>query len=117
MFFLPLLSGWSPEPVTSKLQKTQTFCCARCKSNLLTAVSGGSGASSVTPINRFIIKQASAEKAEKKDKGLNKEEFTKKVSAFATEVFMNNLKRQIDEQKQVAATTKKDNGSGDTATT
>lgn len=63
----------------------------------------------ITPINNIlqkdqvVIKQASAEKAEKKnkkDKGPNKEEFMKKVSTFASDLLLDNLKRQIDEDKQ-----------------
>ncbi|XP_053684298.1 eukaryotic translation initiation factor 4 gamma 2 [Sabethes cyaneus] len=70
--------------------------------------SGSIAASVNTPINNIlqkdqvIIKQASAEKAEKKskkDKGPNKEEFMKKVSMFAAEVLLDNLKRQIDEDR------------------
>lgn len=65
--------------------------------------------SPVTPINNIlqkdqvIIKQAGAEKAEKKnkkDKGPNKEEFMKNVSAFATDVLLDNLKKQIEEDEQ-----------------
>lgn len=51
----------------------------------------------------MIIKQAGAEKAEKKnkkDKGPNKEEFMKNVSAFATDVLLENLKKQIEEDEQ-----------------
>lgn len=51
----------------------------------------------------MIIKQAGAEKAEKKnkkDKGPNKEEFMKNVSAFATDVLLDNLKKQIEEDEQ-----------------
>lgn len=63
----------------------------------------------ITPINNIlqkdqvIIKQAGAEKAEKKnkkDKGPNKEEFMKKVAAFASDVLLDNLKKQIEEDKQ-----------------
>lgn len=63
----------------------------------------------ITPINNIlqkdqvIIKQAGAEKAEKKnkkDKGPNKEEFMKNVSAFATDVLLDNLKKQIEEDEQ-----------------
>lgn len=63
----------------------------------------------ITPINNIlqkdqvIIKQAAVEKAEKKnkkDKGPNKEEFMKKVSAFASDVLVDNLQKQIDEDKQ-----------------
>lgn len=66
------------------------------------------GSSPATPINNIlqkdqvIIKQASAEKAEKKnkkDKGPNKEEFMKKVSVFTSEVLLENLKKQIEEDK------------------
>lgn len=63
----------------------------------------------ITPINNIlqkdqvIIKQASAEKAEKKnkkDKGPNKEEFMKKISTFASDLLLDNLQKQIDEDKQ-----------------
>ncbi|XP_058465171.1 eukaryotic translation initiation factor 4 gamma 2 [Malaya genurostris] len=66
-------------------------------------------ASVTTPINntlqkeQVIIKQVSSEKTEKKgkkDKGPNKEEFLKKVSIFASEVLLDNLKGQIEQDKQ-----------------
>lgn len=69
----------------------------------------------ITPINNIlqkdqvIIKQAGAEKAEKKnkkDKGPNKEEFMKKVSAFASDVLLDNLQKQIEEDKQVKSNDK-----------
>lgn len=62
-----------------------------------------------TPINNIlqkeqvIIKQASSEKAEKKnkkDKGPNKEEFMKKVSTFAADVLLDNLRKQLEEDSK-----------------
>lgn len=64
---------------------------------------------STTPINNIlqkeqvIIKQASADKAEKKnkkDKGPNKEEFMKKVSTFAADVLLDNLRKQLEEAEK-----------------
>ncbi|XP_058837683.1 eukaryotic translation initiation factor 4 gamma 2 [Topomyia yanbarensis] len=68
-----------------------------------------SSASVSTPINNIlqkeqvIIKQASSDKADKKgkkDKGPNKEEFMKKVSVFASEVLLDNLRKQIEQEKE-----------------
>lgn len=60
-----------------------------------------------TPVNNIlqkeqvIIKQVEkADKKNKKDKGPNKEEFMKKVSAFASDVLLDNLRKQLEEAEK-----------------
>ncbi|XP_053676459.1 eukaryotic translation initiation factor 4 gamma 2 [Anopheles nili] len=49
-----------------------------------------------------MVKQVSSEKAEKKkkEKGLNKEDYMKRVATFVSDVMLENIKHQIEEEEQ-----------------
>ncbi|XP_055645255.1 eukaryotic translation initiation factor 4 gamma 2 [Toxorhynchites rutilus septentrionalis] len=105
---VPQNASNNPSPLSSQ-------ATPQSRSHLPSALNGKSqpnqnrNTSPVTPINNIlqkdqvIIKQASSDKADKKnkkDKGPNKEEFLKKVSAFASDILLDNLKKQIEEDQQ-----------------